>query len=232
MTDLATLYRHRFQEDELAPKRLIWNTLCAKFFQKFIPDSATVLDVACGYGEFINSIVCSKKLAIDLNPDSPKFLANDVSFYAVPADAMIGLDDKSVDVVFTSNFLEHLPSKDVLHRVFSEVYRVLKGGGKFIVMGPNIKYLYAEYWDFIDHHLPLSHLSLIEAMQVGGFEIDTAIDKFLPYTTLSRLPQSPFFVSIYLKFPIVWRVLGKQFLVVARKPHSTGVLFPVSETKV
>lgn len=221
MTDLASLYRHRFQENELAPKRLIWKTLCENYFQRFIPENATVLDVACGYGEFINSIHCREKLAIDLNPDSPNFLSRDVKFYPLPADAMSSLADKSVDVVFTSNFLEHLPTKEVLSRVFLEINRVLKDGGKFIVMGPNIKYLYAEYWDFIDHHLPLSHLSLIEALQLANFEIDEAIDKFLPYTTQSRLPQSPLFVSLYLKFPIVWRLLGKQFLVVARKPNST-----------
>ncbi|MFT3929011.1 MAG: class I SAM-dependent methyltransferase [Spongiibacteraceae bacterium] len=221
MTDLASLYRHRFQENELAPKRRIWETLCQAFFQKFIPETATVLDVACGYGEFINAIECRKKLAIDLNPDTPNFLAKDINFYALPADNMSALKNNSVDIAFTSNFLEHLPSKEVLTRVFSEINRVLKVDGKFIVMGPNIKYLYAEYWDFIDHHLPLSHLSLIEALQLGGFEIETAIDKFLPYTTQSRLPQSPFLVAIYLKFPVVWRILGKQFLVVARKPSAT-----------
>ncbi|MGH8476727.1 MAG: hypothetical protein ACRER2_13325, partial [Methylococcales bacterium] len=67
--------------------------------------------------------------------------------------------------------------------------------------------------------LPLSHLSLVEALQLAGFEIDKMIDKFLPYTTQSRLPQFPFLVSAYLKFPIAWRLLGKQFLVVARKPR-------------
>jgi SAM-dependent methyltransferase len=226
MTDLASLYRHRFQEDELAPKRRIWETLCRQYFQKLIPEGATVLDMACGYGEFINSIRCQKKLAIDLNPDSPQYLAPEVDFHAVPADSMRGLSDNSVDIVFTSNFLEHLPSKEVLAKVFSEVNRVLKPGGKFIVMGPNIKYLYAEYWDFIDHHLPLSHLSLVEALQLGNFDIDSVIDRFLPYTTQSRLPQTPLLISAYLKLPIAWRILGKQFLVVARKPLNKSAAQP------
>ena len=32
-------------------------------------------------------------------------------------------------------------------------------------MGPNIRYLAAEYWDFYDHYLPLSHLSLEEGLR-------------------------------------------------------------------
>jgi hypothetical protein len=43
------------------------------------------------------------------------------------------------------------------------------------------------------------------------------IPRFLPYTTKSRLPQAPWLVSLYLRFPLVWRILGKQTLVVASK---------------
>jgi hypothetical protein len=34
----------------------------------------------------------------------------------------------------------------------------------------------------------------------------------------STLPTADVFVWAYLKVPLVWRVLGKQFLVTARKP--------------
>ncbi|MCU7374975.1 hypothetical protein PEC18_30120 [Paucibacter sp. O1-1] len=43
------------------------------------------------------------------------------------------------------------------------------------------------------------------------------IDRFLPYTTKSRLPKAPWLVSLYLKLPFAWRFVGKQALVVARK---------------
>lgn len=218
MTDLAALYRHRFSPEELAPKRLIWEVLCRDYFQKYVARDAVVLDIACGYGEFINSIHCGKKYAIDLNPDSPSFLSPDVEFFAVPANALAPMADNSVDVAFTSNFLEHLPSKDVMSEVFAEIRRVLRPGGRFIILGPNIKYLYAEYWDFFDHHLPLSHLTITEALQMHNYQLDSVVDRFLPYTTQSRLPQHPLLVSLYLKLPFAWRILGKQFLVVARKP--------------
>ncbi len=127
--------------------------------------------------------------------------------------------DNSVDVVFTSNFLEHLESKAALLDTFREVRRVLRPGGRFIVMGPNIRYVYDKYWDFFDHHLPLSHVTLEEAMAISEFEVENLIDRFLPYSTRSKLPKASWIISLYLKAPIFWPFFGKQFLVVARKPR-------------
>jgi SAM-dependent methyltransferase len=216
--DLSSLYRHRFAESELPAKNAIWRVLCRHFFQAWVnPERDTVLDLACGYGEFINNIGAKRKLAIDLNPDSPAAVGADVEFHATRANELHPIADASVDVVFTSNFFEHLPNKDVLADVLREVNRVLKPGGKLIAMGPNIRYLPGEYWDFIDHHLPLSERSLSEAVLLQGFELERVIPRFLPYTTQSSLPKAPWLVRTYLMFPLAWPILGKQFVVVARK---------------
>ena len=39
-------------------------------------------------------------------------------------------------------------------------------------MGPNIRYLADRYWDFYDHHLALSHLSLEEGLVQAGYRVD------------------------------------------------------------
>mgnify|MGYP003398647856 CR=1 FL=1 len=44
------------------------------------PPPFTILDLGCGHGEFINTIRCREKFAMDLNPDSPSFLTNEVTF--------------------------------------------------------------------------------------------------------------------------------------------------------
>ena len=85
-------------------------------------------------------------------------------------------------------------------------------------MGPNIRYLYAEYWDFYDHHLPLSHLSVREGLAINGFDIEQVVDRFLPYSMQSRLPSGNLLLKIYLNLPFAWRFFGKQFLVTGRKP--------------
>lgn len=217
MIDLNALYRIRFSEADLPAKMKIWQVLCRDFFQKFVREDDDVLDVACGYGEFINNIRAKNKYAVDLNEDVRRFLGADVHFSLNGAERMIDIGDDTIDVAFTSNFLEHLPSKTVCDQVLAELWRVLRPGGRLIIMGPNIRYLPGAYWDFYDHRLPLSNLSLAEALLLAGFSVERNIAKFLPYTTRSRLPQHPILVALFLRFPIAWRLLGKQFLIVARK---------------
>jgi len=86
-----------------------------------------------------------------------------------------------------------------------------------MILQPNIRYLYREYWDFFDHHIPLSDKSLIEALRVVAFRIEQVLPKFLPYTTKSRIPQNPFLVKIYLKLPFIWKIMGKQMFILGRK---------------
>jgi SAM-dependent methyltransferase len=217
MDHLADLYRNRFPEKDLERKRRIWQILCKDFFQSYVRPTDTVLDIACGYGEFINNIRAAKKYGVDLNSDTPRFLAPDIEFCHASAADLGSLPTASIDVTFTSNFLEHLPDKQALGAVFAEVYRVLRPGGRFLIMGPNIRCVPGAYWDFLDHHLPLSHITIAEALAIGNFNIERIVDRFLPYTTRSALPQHPALVALYLKIPLVWKILGAQFFVVGRK---------------
>jgi SAM-dependent methyltransferase len=216
-TNLTELYRNRFVADNQEAKRKIWEILCHDFFQNIVGDDKIVIDIACGYGEFINSISARKKYGIDLNRDAEKYLRSDVKYFCVPANS-IPLDANSVDVAFASNFLEHLHTKEECNEVFNEIRRILKPQGTFIILGPNIRYLADKYWDFYDHHLPLSHLSLEEGLIQANYKIDRIIPRFLPYTAVrTSLPTHPSFVALYLKLPFIWKIMGRQFLVVAVK---------------
>lgn len=217
--DLADLYKIRFAEAELPRKNAIWAVICRDFLQKFIPKDGVVVDVACGYGEFLNNIQARRKIAVDLNPDARNFLGKAVEFNLAKATDLGRIVDGEADVVFTSNFLEHLPDKKTLDDFLGQVKASLKPGGRYIILGPNLRYLPGEYWDFYDHHLGLTHLSLSEALQLSGFKVEFCVDRFLPYTTQGALPTHPLLVKLFLKFPIAWKFLGKQFFIVAVKAH-------------
>jgi SAM-dependent methyltransferase len=214
-TNLATIYARRFQQAGLARRRRVWQVLCDDFFNRWVDPNSSVLDLACGYGEFINAVRARRKLAIDLNADARQFLDQDVTFYQSSAADLAPIANRSIDLVFTSNFLEHLPSKQACTDLFVEVARVLRPGGRFIILGPNIRYAYREYWDFYDHCLPLSDRSLAEGLVACGFAIERIIPRFLPYTMNSNLPTGDWAIRLYLKLPLAWRIIGKQFLVVA-----------------
>ena len=170
MPDLQKIYAARFEQTGLEKRRRVWRVLCQNFFNDLVGPNETVLDLACGYGEFINSVRAGKKIAVDLNPDAKNFLAPDVTHYLSAATDLSAVPAGTVDVVFTSNFLEHLKDKAECDKVFAEVKKVLRPGGRFIVLGPNIHYAFKEYWDYYDHYLPLSHLSLAEGLGQAGFQ--------------------------------------------------------------
>jgi len=215
---LSDLYQIRFSNEELPRKNAIWKILCQSYFSRFINESDTIVDVACGYGEFINNIKANRRIAIDLNKDAEKFLSQDIEFNLCEATKLGSVIKNEADVVFTSNFLEHLPDKKTLDELLDQVMITLKPGGKFLILGPNLRYLPGKYWDYYDHHLGLTHLSISEALQLRGFKIDLCIDRFLPYTTKGSLPTHPLLVSLYLKVPLAWKLMGKQFFIVASKP--------------
>jgi SAM-dependent methyltransferase len=128
------------------------------------------------------------------------------------------IKNASLDVIFTSNFFEHLPAKSNVLATLSEAFRCLKSQGRLIALGTNIKYLPGEYWDFFDHQTILTELSLPEALELCGFVVERAIARFLPYTIVGG-PRYPLaFVRLYLALPWIWPIFGRQFLVIARRP--------------
>lgn len=215
--ELQAIYERRFKEERVAYRVRLWRTLVASFFQPMIPPGAAVLDLGCGYGEFINQIRCGSRFAMDLNPKATEHLDPAVKFLFQDCSLRWDLPDQSLDVVFTSNFFEHLPDKLALKLTLLEAARCLKPGGQLIALGPNIKFVQGAYWDFWDHFLSLTELSLSEALDNNGYRVERAVPRFLPYTTINQPAYPMAFVRLYLRLPLLWPWFGRQFLVVARR---------------
>ena len=45
----------------------------------------------------------------------------------------------------------------------------------------------------------------------------TGSSRYLPYPSAAILPPSPALTRTYLRMPLAWKLLGKQFLVIGRK---------------
>ncbi len=196
-------------------KYALWRVLCEQFLQRYVHATDVVVDLGAGYGEFINHIRCAKKYAVDLNEETADALTSDVIFLKRPTVELSEIAEGSVDVVFASNLFEHLGSKEELLMTLHEVRRVLRAGGKLLILQPNIRYAYREYWDFLDHQLALSHESMREALELAGYTVLECRARFLPYTTKARLPQWPVLLRIYLWMPPLHWMLGKQMFLVA-----------------
>jgi SAM-dependent methyltransferase len=222
--ELERIYRLRFGEI-VAFRARIWQVLAPRFFQQWVAPDDAVFDLGCGYGEFINAIAADRKFAMDLNAGARSYLAPDVTFIQQDCSSPWPLSEGSLDVVFSSNFLEHLPSKTHVDRTLEHARQAIRPGGRLILMGPNVRYLPGAYWDFWDHFVPISDLSIVEALRNRGFEIERVWGRFLPYTMAGRgrtgvsasLLEAG--LRVYLSMPWLWPLFGRQFLGVARRPE-------------
>lgn len=214
---LKEVYGLRFDAADEAGKESIWSELC-KYLQRYVKPGARVVDVACDVGYFIRNIKAGERWATDIR-DVKAALPADVRF--VNSD---GLDLAKVmpndyfDLVFFSNYLEHLPSTEAVLQQLRVAFALLQAGGRLLIMQPNIRLIGGAYWDFIDHQTALTERSLAEASRMAGFQTRQVITRFMPYTTKSRFPQHPLLVRAYLNFPPAWLLIGKQTLYLGEKP--------------
>lgn len=212
--DVKKIYETRFINIE--ERKSIWKVLVVDFFQQFINKNDVILDVGCGYGEFINNVVCGKKLAVDLNKSVKKYLKKDVKFFSESSTKMTSIKDKSIDKIFVSNFFEHLEKKDIV-KTIEEFRRILKDKGEVLILQPNIRFCHKDYWMFFDHITALDDRVLEEVFSTQGFKLKKLVLKFLPFTMKSILPKLPIFVKLYLKLPFFWQILGKQSFLIFEK---------------
>ncbi len=215
-SELQSIYQQRFDQ-KTAYRNRLWQILVQDYFQRMIPADAAVLDLGAGYGEFINHIRCRERYAMDLNPATADRVAPEVKMIAQDCSAPWALPPGSLDVVFTSNFFEHLPDKHALRETIIQAHRCLRPGGRLIALGPNIRYVPGEYWDFWDHFLCLTERSLGEALENNGFRVTRSIARFLPYSSVGRPDFPSWVIRGYLALPFAWRFFGRQFLVVAER---------------
>jgi SAM-dependent methyltransferase len=216
--DLEAIYANRFSDADRVKKAAVWRVLCRDFFQRYVPKDAAVLDLGAGFCEFLTFIECRERIAVDMNPTLAEFAPPRTRLVHRPAtDFANQVGAATVDVVFVSNFFEHLPDKFALALTLNQIARVLRPKGRLLVLQPNISAIGDAYWDFADHHIALNHRSLAEAVAAAGFRLQELIPKFLPYTTRSRWPQAPWLVRLYLSARPIWWIMGGQTWLVAEK---------------
>src|ERR1700761_7796304 len=208
------LYAYRFRDVDQATRQAVWREIARYVFAR-MDAPQRVLDPAAGRGEFITAVPAAERWGVD-SVKQGDIRAADVRM--IIADIMdVELPETHFDGVFLSNFLEHLPSHDAVAAVLSKLHAAMVPGGRIAILGPNFRYCAREYFDCADHTVPLTHVAVTEHLYAAGFDITAVTPRFLPYSFRGLLPPSPLLTRSYLRAPALWRLLGKQFLVLARK---------------
>lgn len=191
----------------------VWRHVAAYLGRWVDPDGA-LLDLAAGYGDFTRHATAARKVAIDVNPRLPEFVGPGIEAVVGDATDLDRFADGEFTTVFASNFVEHL-DHDAIDRLLAGVRRVVRPGGRLLLVQPNFRLDQKQYFDDYTHRTIWTDRSLADLVTAAGLPVEHVEARFLPLTMKSRLSFGHRLVPLYLRLP--WRPLAGQMLVVARR---------------
>jgi SAM-dependent methyltransferase len=213
--DYQRLYDYRFRNVRQDRRDAVWSAVAPMLYER-LNRPIRVLDPAAGRCEFINAVPSAERWAVDAvayeegtAQEGTQMIVSEIMAADLPLEYFEG--------IFVSNFLEHLSSQHAVAEFLEKMHGCVRPGGRIAIMGPNFRYCAREYFDYADHTVILTERGVEEHLYAAGFKIVAVHPRFLPYTFSGRLPSHPALVRAYLRLPAAWRILGKQFLVIAER---------------
>jgi SAM-dependent methyltransferase len=183
---------------------------------RYIPAHSRVIDLGAGYCNFINNVVAHERHAVDVFTECPRYAAPGVVTHLKSATDLSFLPEDSFDVAFASNLVEHLTREELILTLRS-VRRILRPGGRLILLQPNFKYCSSTYFDDYTHIQIFTDASLLDFLEAYGFKVIQSVPRFLPVNMKStlrlNLPMLPLIVRAYLSLP--FKPLAAQLLMAA-----------------
>ena len=182
----SNFYRKLFARNQL-------ENLSDKNFFEIGPGTGTVARLVKELGANYSALEANSGLAENLRKDG-----FDIHIGLCPP---LPISDESVDFVFCSHLIEHLPGPQEAYELFKEASRALKPGGKFILIAPDYLRMKGYFWDCdYTHTFPISERRLAQLARDSGLKV--ANSKLMieplsgPLSGLLQLPVS-LFLAIY-----------------------------------
>ena len=143
---------------------------------KNVPDTAVVLDLGAGPGQFSDLTDRFKTLiSMDFRAFAPVNVVADLT-------GKLPLRDASLDLVMASNVLEHIPdTKELL----AEVKRVLKPGGRFVATIPFMMRVHQKPYDF-NRYTNYQLDALLEDASFGDIHVEGLSRPIEVYRNIER----------------------------------------------
>lgn len=157
--------------------RLLCRHLADKYFQA---KEGRLLDVGCGRGEHVEIFneMGFDAYGVDLEANSRKTKIVDLETGKIP------FADNFFDFIMCKSAIEHI--RNVYH-LTEEMYRVLKPGGKVVIMTCDWRIVYRIFYLDVDHKTPFTTWSLHDLLLRYDFK-KVKVKSFycLPYTWKSK----------------------------------------------
>ncbi len=217
------VFRPGYFKTRLSPhprRQVVWAHIC-RYLERWIDADDAVLEVGAGWCDFANLVRARTVVAVDIDATVLTVAAPHVQAHVADCTDLAVLGTGGFDVVLASNLLEHL-DHDAADRTLSECARVLRPGGRLILVQPNFRLRPRSYFDDFTHVTVYTDRSLPDFLTSQGWLIETVRRRFLPLTMKHRASWLTFLVPLYLRSPV--KPFAGQMLVVAKR---AAVLRPV-----
>jgi len=208
---MSDLNEYRGAYPYLRERAYVWREI-ARYVRRDAPDAKVAVELGAGYCDFINAFPAERKIAFDLNVEMCKFADAEVDLRIQDASHLSDLPPGSVDLIFASNFLEHLDEFQA-NRLLAAAREVLSDQGRLILLQPNHRRCADHYFDDPTHKTIFDDQSIGQWLQRCGLRPRRIVPGLLPFSMKSRLPKWPLLVRLYLNSPI--RPMAAQMYIVA-----------------
>ena len=131
-------------------KLLIFNNL------KIIDNNKTILDIGCGDGSLVKH----------LNSQGITATGCDIKELNFERD-IFPYKDESFDFILLYSVIEHINNTDHL---ILEIRRMLKKSGILVIVAPNFKYCFNNFYDDPTHIRPFTNIGLEELLKIYNFK--------------------------------------------------------------
>lgn len=157
-----------------------------------------ILEPGCGRGEFLDAYrrLGLECYGLDLSPSAGGFLEGIEVKQANIEKEALPYDDNYFDIVYSKSLMEHLHHPD---KYLSEVFRILKPGGKVLCLIPDWESNYKIYFDDFTHVTPFTKISLRDILLMSDFN-DVNVVKFRQLPIVWKFPVLNVFCAMISPF--------------------------------
>ena len=158
-------YNSTIYNEKVRPVTTYPDELARYLVERFhIRKGSKILDNGCGRGDFLKGF---ERCGMDVyGTDMEEVFAGVYSGIKLEKDKL-PFADCYFDVVFSKSVIEHIHQPE---NYMNEMYRVLKPGGRIIIMVPDWHSCMYIYYDDFTHVQPYTMTGLRDALKIFGFK--------------------------------------------------------------
>lgn len=190
-------YLNTVYSEKNKPYTIYPDKLCKYLFNTFkLKPNDRLLDIGCGRLEFARGFhkLGVEVFGVDSSNSIFEFVKGDkIVVKKVDLEKeLVPFDNSYFDVIFCKSFIEHFYYPE---KIVKEVYRLLKPGGKFIILTPDWEANYKIFYDDYTHRTPFTITALRNILAIHGF-CNISVVKFRQLPLLWRFPVLDIFSNI------------------------------------